>query len=389
MVSAKKIDMFLSMLVSGAILGLQAGVFVVFDAPTIKDKLVDGVGCNNIAFESSTKVCQDLEYDLKVFRDLTGVRVDLPVPWFAKTFQTVPVVTENDYSSYIESLNMVGPLIIAYKELYGDKLDKISFAQNVMGDPKVGGFYNNFNNQIIVNSTDINEHPTTILHEYAHSTTKFEDREQPIRVLQYFFGPQLESMMIISNSDDYEIAFPSIREYSLQNSGATNGLEMKFSNIINMPPSQRIPFLKSMEYNLSEVESVMIETLYDNRESLDPNTQEFILRKIVLLSNGNPKFLTEEFLMLMAKPLGIGNDSYTLTERKELLDQYFAKPQEYVISPRLQKYYDEAREYDLFLNLNKERLLNRIYNNWSILFYLVTSLALVILIKHINKIGKA
>jgi hypothetical protein len=387
-----RLSIFLYRFVIGIILVVQVAAFEVFVFPSVIDNFGDYRFCNSKMNSSSYEVCQSFQSDVKIFQDITGVEIDAPLSVNLTTSKPLESLSIQNKEVIIDSLSELGPFIIAYKDLYGQTLDRISFVGMLFNNPDVGGFYHTFNNQIVLNYNSIAEDHRTVIHEFGHAASKFTDSTYPIRSLQYFFGDNLERMKLVGNMNGSEYIFPWTRNYLLADklNGYTSFI--KFSSLTNLPVDQRIQYLQSLNPQLTEVESVMMELFCDQNLTGIDEIDEFILRKIVLLSNGNPTYLDDRFLKIMAYPLGLSKKSMTLVEYNEKLQDYFDNQSDYTISPRLTQYYQEATELRLFRNLEYENLINKVVTNWVAIFFLISSLGVSLLIifspKHPNTKSK-
>jgi hypothetical protein len=375
-----RLSIFLYRFVIGIILVVQVAAFEVFVFPSIIDNFGDNQFCNSKMNSSSYEVCQSFASDVKIFQDVTGVEIDAPLSVNLITSKPLESLSIQNKEVIIDSLSELGPFIIAYKALYGQTLDRISFVGMLFNNPDVGGFYHSFTNQIVLNYNSIAEDYSTVIHEYGHAASKFTDATYPIRSLQYFFGDNLERMKLVRNMNGSEYIFPWTRNYLLADKLNGDTSIINFSSITNLPIDQRIQYLQHRNPKLTEVESVMMELFCDQKLTGIDEIDEYLLRKIVLLSNGNPTYLDDRFLKIMAYPLGLSKKSMTLVEYNVQLQDYFNNQSDYTISPRLTQYYQEATELRLFRNLSYENLINKVVNNLVPIFFLNSSLGVYLLV---------
>jgi hypothetical protein len=374
------LSIFLNRFVIGIILVVQIAVFDVFILPGLFENYGNKQFCNSKMQTSSYDQCESFQSEVMTFQEVTGVKIDAPLSVSLTIAKPLESISNENKDVIISSLSELGPYIIAYKDLYEQTLNSISFVDVLFNNPDVGGFYHFLNNKIVLNYNSIARDYSTVIHEYGHAASKFTDSAYPIRSLQYFFGANLEKIQLVGNMDGEEFVYPWTRNYLLADKNKDGLKFINFSTLVNLPTNERIQYLYSLKSKLPEVESVMMELFCDQKMTGVAEVDEYLFRKIVLLSNGNPAYLDDRFLKIMAYPLGLSKESKTLVEYHDLLQEYFDSQTDFTISPRLAKYYHEADELRLFRNLELENFINKVVTNGVVVFFLISSLGVCLLV---------
>jgi hypothetical protein len=276
------------------------------------------------------KQCIDLKIALQKFEQDTGVK-----PQFASSngpYHAVPIVGSFTKDWFTQDTKRLKAWIQTYSSNYPERLKFLNYYGSI--DDFEGDYYNS---KTLINSEATLGSFFTI-HEIGHAFTPLQTRDQQLRAMEYFWGPGLVNLTLTA---DRLTTIEGIRDYALN--GVTKAsLNITLRDLAKVSPSKRIQFLRDRDVDYPEISSVPMELFAKTFTETNPTkSQELKLRQIVLLSNGNKTYLTDEFLAITCV-LHNPDQDFDSNKFERTIAKYLATSKKPKISNKLLQYYKEA-----------------------------------------------
>ena len=288
-----------------------------------------------ISTSDNPQVAQFIQYT-KDFEASTGVKINAPKV-------TEQMAKEGYESATIEDLKNIKfdtarakAFLKIYRVATGSKLNQINLYKTTPGT--ASGEY--FEDGLTIEIALVRSDDAVFTHEISHSISTLSDI-QTKSALKYYLGEDYQALdntldQTVPNND-FEILKNGLRTYILTNTNPSSPMESDFEDLKALNNKDRKEELEMRSYEPGETEAVPSELITSSYKDIKDTKeiQETRLKFIAMLSNGEEKFLTDQYLNII-KPLMDPNwNGENVDEILTKVDQYLSTNQKYVISDKL------------------------------------------------------